>query len=291
MAKDYYYFVSGLPNIHPEDSKLIMTPLMFLHAAHEHLNNEDYSLLRLLLLPNDIQNLVSTVHNENNWSDDSIITQDEWLEAIKALKQKTEPSFLNESLFQNNLPPFMLEYMSTEVQMLELKNPALMLRDLFTLLYDWIDLNGDGFIKDWFKFDSELKNIIIALNCRKHNVPLQEQLIGNSYLTSKLLKSSAGDFGLGNEFPIFEAISRLNDAPDIINKEKGFDALLWKWLDTRTFFDYFSIPRIMGYFIKIRIIYRWIHLSQAVGEKRFHKILHDLETSFEFPEEFALNKR
>jgi len=290
MAKEYYYFVSGLPNLHLEDTKLILTPLMLFHDAKEHLDAGDYQLLRLMLLPNDILNLVNVWHDKDTWTDDSVITREEWEEIIKDLKQKAEPVFVNKNILNDSIPLFVLNYMSLEIEKLELTPQPVMMKELFTLFYDWIDQHYDGFISEWFRFDSELKNIIIALNCRKHQIPIHEQLIGNSYLTEKLLKSNASDFGLGNEYPIFDTISRLNDNPDIIEKEKGFDALRWKWLESRTFFDYFTIPRILAYFGRIRIIYRWIHLSQAVGEKRFHQVLKDLENSFEFPEEFALKR-
>lgn len=290
MAKEYYYFISGLPDIHPDDTKLLLTPLMYFHAAQEHLNEEDYKLLRLMILPNDITNLVSILYDQDTWSDESLVSQEEWTEIIKSLKQNDEPAFLYNNYIKDNIPLFIFEYLNLEVHNLEPTPQHILLKDLFSLLYDWIDNNFDGFVKDLFKFDYEIKNILIALNCRKHNIPLQDQLIGNNYFTEKLLKSNATDFGLGNEYPIFDSISRLNDNPDIIEKEKGFDAIRWKWLENRVFFDYFTIPRILAYFARLRIIYRWIHLSQAVGEKRFHKVLHDLENSFEFPEEFALKR-
>jgi hypothetical protein len=291
MATEYYYFVTGLPAQSADDTKLLMTPLMFLHSAAEHLEESDFDLLELLLMPNDITNLVHILHNLDQWSDECTVSQEEWKEVLETLKEHAESNPLDKKLFKKHIPCFMIEYLYDHVISEELRPENILYRELFSHFYDWIKTSDNDFLKEWFRFDADIRNITIALNCRKHKISYQEQLIGNNDLTEKLLKNTAGDFGLGGEYPMFEIISRLNDQPDIIEKEKGFDALRWKWIDNRTFFDYFTIPRILGYFIKLQIVYRWIHLSQAVGEKRFNQVLHDLENSFEFPEEFALNKR
>jgi hypothetical protein len=290
MAKEYYYFISGLPTLNLEDSKLVLTPLMFFHNAKDYLNHEDYELLRLMLIPNDLTNLINTLHSSNNWLDESLITKEQWQELYKSIKQDPDSiqSIIDKA--DKDIPYFVISFLHKEAMNLELTPKHIMFKDLFTLFYDMIEHKYSGFVKEWFNFESNLKNILIAINCRKHNLPVQDQLVGNSLLTEKLIKSTAGDFGLGSDFPIYDIINRINDNPDIIEKEKGIDALRWKWLENRIFFDYFTIPRILAYFAKLRIIYRWIHLSQAVGEKRFHQVLNDLETSFEFPEEFALKR-
>ncbi len=291
MATEYYYFVTGLPALHPEDTKLLLTPLMFLHSAKEHLTAKDYDLLTLLLVPNDITNLVNILSGKDEWSDESTIDNEEWQQLIAHLKEVSDTTNLKNKHIDDNVLPLIIEYLHPYLNQETPKPEYQLLKELFTLFYDWVDQHDNEYVKDWFRFDRDIRNIIIAMNCRKHNLPLQSQLIGNNELSARLLKSSASDFGLGNDYPYLEALTRLTEQNDIIEKEKGYDALRWKWLEDRTFFDYFTIPRIMAYFNRLQIVYRWIHLSQSVGEKRFGQVLHDLENSFEFPEEFALNKR
>jgi hypothetical protein len=291
MYREYYYFVTGLPTLSPEDTKLMMTPLMFLHSAKEHLDKPDYELLKLLFIPNDITNLINILIGKETWLDESTVEKEEWLELIAYLNEIGDANPAKPVLDKFDVPLYIINYLQGYLFVKELMPEHILFKDLFSLFYNNINDNGDRFIKDWFRFDSDLKNILIALNCRKHNQASQEQLIGTNDLTERLVKSSAGDFGIGKDYRYFDVLTRLNEQSDIIEKEKGLDALKWKWIDNETFFDYFTIPRILGYFIKLRMIYRWIHLSQAVGEKRFGQVLHDLETSFEFPEEFALNKR
>jgi hypothetical protein len=291
MAKEYFYFVSGLPVQSAEDTKLLMTPLMFLQNAKEHIDASDYRILELLLLPNDITNIVNMLHGKDIWMNESTVTAAEWAEVMEILKANTEAKTLNRKLFKPLIPFYLIEYLFQVVKSDELKPEYILYKDMFTLFYEAVKTCCNEFLRDWFRFDSDIRNITIALNSKKHNLPFADQLIGNNDLTAKLIKNQAGNLNPGSDYPMYETIARLNDLSDIIEKEKGFDALRWKWIESRIFYEYFTIPRILGYFIKLQIVYRWIHLSQSVGEKRFNQVLFDLENSFEFPEEFALNKR
>lgn len=291
MATEYYYFVTGLPSLSQEDTKLLLTPLMFLKSAQEHLTKADYDTLKLLLVPNDINNLANLMYGRDEWTDENTIDQDEWQNLLKNLKDVSDPASLKKKHIDDNVLPLVIEYLHQHLSSDKEKPEHIFLQEIYTLFYDWVDETQTDFVKDWFRFDCDMRNVIIALNCRKHNMAVAEQIIGNNPLADKLRKSTASDFGLGKDFPYLDILSRLNEQNDILDKEKGYDALRWKWLDDRTFFDYFTLPRLMAYFIRLQIVYRWIHLSQSVGEKRFGQVLHDLETSFSFPEEFALNKR
>jgi hypothetical protein len=51
------------------------------------------------------------------------------------------------------------------------------------------------FIRDWFAFDANLRNILTAINGRKFNLPYAQYLIGDSETVERLSKSHAADFG------------------------------------------------------------------------------------------------
>ncbi|HOD17216.1 MAG TPA: DUF2764 family protein [Candidatus Cloacimonadota bacterium] len=291
MATEYYYFVTGLPALHLEDTKLLMTPLMFLQSAEEHLNKDDYDLLKLLVFPNDLINLVNILLKEEDWIDENTISREEWIILIDNIKELKEQSNLRKKHIDDHVLPLVIDYLMHYFKENEVKTKQELLTDLFSIFYNWVEHHENKFVREWFTFDAAMRNIITALNCRKHNLDVNAKLIGNNELTEKLKTSKVADFGLNSEFPWFDTLTRLTELTDIVEKEKGYDALRWQWLDDRTFFEYFTIPRIMAYYIKLEIIYRWIHLSQSVGEKKFNQIINDLEASFSFPEEFAINKR
>jgi hypothetical protein len=264
---------------------------MFLETAKANLTAGDFADLKLLLTPNDLTNCVAVLHEQSDWLTEALVTREEWTDLISYLKQLSEGEPVNRSANAKSIPAFVVDYLYPQFQKAELLPASKLLADLFSIFYDQMAAHRNDFIREWFRFDADIRNIIVALNCRKHKLPIQEQLIGSNELTEKLGHSQANDFGLGNEYPVFEVLSRLTDQPDIIEKEKGYDALKWKWIESRIFFEHFTLAKILGYFIRLRIIYRWIHLSQSVGEKRFSQVLNELENSFAFPEEFALNKR
>lgn len=291
MATEYYYFVTGLPALHLEDTKLLMTPLMFLQSAEEHLNKDDYDLLKLLVVPNDLINLVNILLKEEDWIDENTISREEWIILIDNIKELKEQSNLRKKHIDDHVLPLVIDYLMHYFKENEVKTKQELLTDLFSIFYNWVEHHENKFVREWFSFDAAMRNIITALNCRKHNLDVNAKLIGNNELTEKLKTSKVADFGLNSEFPWFDTLTRLTELTDIVEKEKGYDALRWQWLDDRTFFEYFTIPRIMAYYIKLEIIYRWIHLSQSVGEKKFNQIIKNLEASFNFPEEFAINKR
>ena len=62
-----------------------------------------------------------------------------------------------------------------------------------------------------------------------------------------------------------------------------------KYLDEKITFKYFSMEVVISYAIKLSITEKWINLDKKSGEEMFNKLLKDLETSFQFPDEFNLN--
>jgi len=65
MKQEYYYFVSGLPNINIDDTKLPWTPEEFLAEAKTQVSENDYHLLEILHLPMDLDNLLRVLYKTN----------------------------------------------------------------------------------------------------------------------------------------------------------------------------------------------------------------------------------
>ncbi|HCX60343.1 MAG TPA: DUF2764 domain-containing protein, partial [Candidatus Cloacimonas sp.] len=64
MAKQYYYFIAGLPSISMDDSKLVYNPVQFRDEAKAQLSEEDFKLIQVLHLPEDIANLLKTIYKK-----------------------------------------------------------------------------------------------------------------------------------------------------------------------------------------------------------------------------------
>ncbi|MFO7660298.1 MAG: DUF2764 family protein, partial [Candidatus Cloacimonadaceae bacterium] len=110
MYKEYYYFVTGLPALNPEDTKLLQTPLMFLHDAEDHLEKQDYDMLKLLFIPNEITNLISLLLGKETWLDESTITKEDCTELLQYLKQLGDARPAAKVLKKYNIPQYLIDY-------------------------------------------------------------------------------------------------------------------------------------------------------------------------------------
>jgi len=291
MAKNYYYFVAGLPGLSLEDSKLAFTPASFLATAKLYLTPQDYTDLKLLAFPNDLTNLVALLHARDTWLEDCTLSADNWQLVINFCKQRSEDKVVVKAVQELHLPHYILDFLNKEFEQESLTPCHEMEYILFK--HFWLDMeeHSNRFIRHWFAFDRDVRNSLIALNCKKHNLPAQPNLIGHDELTEKLSRVYPGDIVVGKEYPVFDELHRLNELTDIQEREKAIDQLRWKWIDQTNFFEYFTVNRVMGYYCKVTSLHRWLSLEQTKGEQALDHVLKQLEASFEFPEEFALNRR
>jgi hypothetical protein len=79
---------------------------------------------------------------------------------------------------------------------------------------------------------------------------------------------------------------KIVDEQDPVRKEKMIDAFKWIWLDERTFFEPFSIEAVFAYLCKLQMQERWAKLDVEQGKETFQKIIDDLRSEAQVPEEF-----
>lgn len=292
MAKEHYSFVSGMPDIEFEEGKRPLTPEEFLRDAEDQLDRGAMDLLRLSLLPDEIANLLNVLlGTDRPHKDDALVGRQEWEAYIRALKAKLEPSGASPPAPFERLPAFVAE-LAVEYLTGDKDKPPLWWEFRFARAYDEFAAGlSNAFLREWTAFDRDMRNILAALAGRKAGHPYAEHLVGTGEEVEKLRSSQASDFGLGKQVPLVEDLVRIMDQPDVVERERAFDALRWKWIDRRNFFEYFTIDRIIGYFIQLRIIDRWTKLDPESGRAVFFEALSSLEKSFTFPEDFSLTPR
>jgi hypothetical protein len=78
---------------------------------------------------------------------------------------------------------------------------------------------------------------------------------------------------MANLFEYTEEVIKLAEDTDLLEREKKIDALKWDWLDEHTFFNYFSIERILAYVLRIEMLQRWRVLSVESGSQIFRELL------------------
>lgn len=274
IRQNYYYLVAGLPDITLEQGKLQFGTAELKEELKTGLSKNDFRLMELLFLSVDNNNLLSLLLKENKpLSADGVYMPEVLAEEIK------EPVLIRTYLKQ------FIESFSAETRLfpnLSYEN------ELSTLWFEELLKTKNEFLRDWFTFELNLKNVMLVLSARKNGIPWENQVIGNNPVSEIIRKSNARDLGLSAEWPWIEKVLQIMDTEDILAREKAIDLLRWNYLDELNTFNYFTVEVLMAYYIKLEIIERWLGLDYATGEEMFRKILGDLQNSYEFPNEFSI---
>lgn len=278
MSRNYYCLIAGLPELQPDQNKKVFSLSEFKQELEEQLHPSDAELVRLLFLPYDNENLLQLLQKKDI---DAQLPANYLAAELK--EEINEPGNLD-AYFGD----FITEYLSDET-VSETKN-VIMEQKLTEAFYNYVIGCKNLFLSDWFRFDLTLKNIMTALNCKKHDIKVEQQLIGNDELVQTMAKSSSKDLGIAVEVPEIERIAHIFESPKLLDREKLLDRFRWDWLNEHTTFNYFSVEVVLSYVIKLTIVDRWSRLDPQTGTEMFDRLLNDIESSYQFPKEFNINE-
>lgn len=274
MKRNYYYLVAGLQDITLDIHKLLYGQLAFKEELRTEVHPNDFQLVKKLFLPYDNDNLLNLLQKKD-----------------KELHEKG--NFSRERLEENikepsDLPGYMLRFITAFKNQDPLYPDMTPENELTTLFYDEIiEKEQNEFLRAWFQFELNAKNIMTALNARKYKVPYEHHIIGTGEIAETIRKSNARDFGLGNELDYVEELTAISRKEDIKDREQGIDELKWKYLDEETFFHYFTIEKILAFVIKLGMIERWLSIDKDHSNELFKKLLKELQSSYKLPETFT----
>lgn len=284
MPRQYHYLVAGLPDLMQDDQKIPMSTVQFRELLQGNMPENEFALIRSFFWRYDNQNLMARLQNPESDVDPlgnlSSADLDELLAAVK------EGSFSGSSVLPQYLATFISAY-TNDTSLIENKRWELQLSELY---YEHLVSEANDFVRNWYMFERDLSNILTAFNCRNHEIPVENQIIGKNELSEKLVKSNARDFGIDKDFPRIEQILKALDETDLLEQEKLIDRIKWEYLDEAVFFYYFTIERLFSFLIKLSIVERWMVLDKPTGQQLFNELINNLESSYAFPDEFKLKK-
>lgn len=283
MAK-YYYLISGLPELQLDDSKLKISLLEFKNQLLENLSDSDLSYIGYFYMQFDNKNLLHLLNNKDAELETlGNLDRDQLLDIILQFKETEEPADKKiHPYFRQFIPAFLadkpvFQHMSWEDQ-------------LATLYYNCAISCRNSFISDWFKFNLNVNNIIIAMNCRNFGYRRETMVVGDDDISIAIRTSNAKDFGIKPIFPEVDDVMRLADEPDLFERERKIDLLKWNWLEEKGFFHYFDMEHLFIYLVRLSLLERWVRLEKETGRKVFREMISQLQHSFEFPNEFTINR-
>lgn len=274
----YYCLVAGLPDISLDDGKLSYSVSDFKAELYPDLSAQDRKLIDLFYLKFDNTAILKLLKNKDAVIEDKgNFSAEELLQLIEAVREGDTPD--------KKYPSYLVNFVS---QYLQLSQDELYRADdlLAALYYSYGMSSNNAFIASWFEFNLNLNNILAALAARKYKMEVSSVIVGATSICEQLRTSNARDFGLNETLKYFEALQRIADIEELVEREKKVDMLKWKWLEDESFFHYFTIERIFVFLMQLEMIERWISLDKEKGNELFRKMIQDLKNEVQIPEEF-----
>lgn len=274
----YYCLVAGLPDISLDDGKLSYSVSDFKAELYPDLSAQDRKLIDLFYLKFDNTAILKLLKNKDAVIEDKgNFSAEELLQLIEAVREGDTPD--------KKYPSYLVNFVS---QYLQLSQDELYRADdlLAALYYSYGMSSNNAFIASWFEFNLNLNNILAALAARKYKLEVSSVIVGTTSICEQLRTSNARDFGLNETLEYFEALQRIADIEELVEREKKVDMLKWKWLEDESFFHYFTIERIFVFLMQLEMIERWISLDKEKGNELFRKMIQDLKNEVQIPEEF-----
>ena len=274
----YYCLVAGLPDISLDDGKLSYSVSDFKAELYPDLSAQDRKLIDLFYLKFDNTAILKLLKNKDAVIEDKgNFSAEELLQLIEAVREGDTPD--------KKYPSYLVNFVS---QYLQLSQDELYRADdlLAALYYSYGMSSNNAFIASWFEFNLNLNNILVALAARKYKLEVSSVIVGATSICEQLCTSNARDFGLNETLEYFEALQRIADIEELVEREKKVDMLKWKWLEDESFFHYFTIERIFVFLMQLEMIERWISLDKEKGNELFRKMIQDLKNEVQIPEDF-----
>lgn len=282
LKNKYYYIVAGLQDLVFDINKNAVSFSEFKTHLFQLLEKSDVDLINLILMDIDKKNLINILTGKSLFLEGGVFTKSQLETFIK------EPLNYNELINEPSLTPnFMKDIIQKASVTAEPLEETYIEKELNIAYIEYLSKKGSKFLKDWTEFEYNLKNVIIALSCRKYGMPIESNIILKNSLSERLSKSKEVDFEISEEFPQIERLIKAVNEENIVQLEKVIDTIRWEKVMELTNPYFFSIEIILSYFIRLQIYYRWKQNEESSeGERLFKELIESLNNTYKLPQEF-----
>ena len=275
----YYHLIAGLPDLSFGDAKMPYTVDDFKQQLDEVLSDTDKKPVYDIFLKYDNDNLLAFLNGKVrnfSWNKDAIFNAKSAFsqEEIAALVQDIREE---ENLRNKKTPSYFKVFISDFITEDETSHKMFWEDQLASLYYDYLGRSNNKFIRSWAELNLNINNVMTALTCRRNGTAHVSYIVGNNEVAENLRTSNARDFGLTEIFEHFDALRRIDEDPDFLEKEHQIDRLRWRWIDETNFFNYFTIEHVIGYLFKLQMLERWAILHEDSGKQMFSNIVNNMK--------------
>ncbi len=240
----YYFLASHLPEILRDDIK-IRVSLGDLLEERFHIPEPDWKEIELVLLGRDVLVLEKLLSGKTVSISHSLFSVEFWQDQIKSPKEG---------------PEFVLDFLrSTDLRSVGFKEIDRLYAGYFLHA---LGTTANEFVRDYFIFQQNLRNVVAALRARQKGLDPSEYLIGEGEVVNILSSSTAEDFGLSLEFPWIESLIKAETPHE---RQAMVEQIQWDYLDEHAGPDPFDFRVILAYLLKLEILERQLALSEDKG--------------------------
>ncbi len=264
MSRHYYYLIASLPQLRLDDYKEPYRVDEFVRELYENLTPVHSRYVQDILRIYDNVHIVDCLlENERSWS----LHRGNW--SFDELKKKMP---FSEEDSDEYLACFMKEFNQLKQNTREISRVDIE-KIIWQRFYSKMTSHENNFIRRYFSFDLELRNILACLNKRKFNLSQDVLMpVGENSVLDKLRSTTANDFGLSKELDYLPGLLEVFAKKDSVHVEKFTDQLRWEMIDNINSLAYFEIDVLLGYLLKLMLVERWIFLDDVAGKDVFQKI-------------------
>ncbi len=276
---NYYCMIAGLPDIDLQDTKPGMSIEDMREQCEEQLTPLDKKLLFYFFLHFDCVNLVRLLK-------DSEAEIDQWgnftLDQLRDLITSATELNFNVHRYPAFMSIFAREYAFNKDKAGYFPEDEM----AYKFLDYAIRTCPNRMMRRWYKLNLDITNILTAMLARVQGWSVGDFIKGEGEVQEMIRENKTKDFNLGHELDYIPQLMKIVDEEDPVRKEKMIDAFKWIWLDERTFFEPFSMEAVFAYLCKLQMQERWAKLDVEQGKETFQKIIDDLRSEAQVPEEF-----
>lgn len=277
MRRNYYYLVASLPELLLDQERKEFNINTLRTEVKECVLPADYKLVEMLFWPFDNENFLNVLLNRqlqpNQLGNINPSTFDNIAENLHLMPRYMQDFYREHTQNANANHDDYIDPHDTD----NAKPVEVIFQEKF---YKTVLNTKNTFLKKWFAFARDFSNILTALNCRRLDIDIAKQIVGQGFIVDALTRSQAPDFGLKQEVDYIDKIIQIADIQDVIERERKFDIMKWDMANELTTWDYFNINFVLAFFVKASIIQRWNTLDVNFGNKMFNQLFSDLKASF-----------
>ena len=271
---NYHCLVAGLPDVAFDGTKCAYTVERFMEEVYSSLSAADARVVDLILLERDNANILAILRggDEAHLSGVGCYTREELLAIIDAARcgdapLRGVPMYLHR---------FVEYYFAHEVQ-----ENVLWENVLSAYYYDYATACRNTFASQWFVYNRNVNNILVAMTARKYKMNIDESVIGDDEVATALRTSPARDFGLSGAVDYLDDVQRLAENVRLQEREHQLDEMRWRWLDENSVFCYFSVERLFVFLQRLVILERWSLLDAEKGMERYNEMIDALKSGMD----------